>query len=74
MTACFPAESAARDDFDEQAPHYYERLDAAIDEDIPALENQQIGLDSPFARQGRYSSLEPSVASFARWYAGRLIE
>lgn len=74
MTACFPAETAARDDFDEQAQHYYERLDAAIDEDIPVLENQQIGLNSPLARQGRFSSLEPSVASFARWYAERVFE
>jgi phenylpropionate dioxygenase-like ring-hydroxylating dioxygenase large terminal subunit len=47
---------------------------AGIDEDIPVLENQQIGLGSPFARQGRFSSLEPSVASFARWYAERLFE
>ena len=72
MTACFPAETVARDDFEDRVRHYYERLDAAIAEDIPALENQQLGLSSPFARQGRYSWLEPSVASFARWYAGEL--
>lgn len=74
MTACFPPDTTARGDFDELARHYYERLDAALDEDIPALENQQLGLDSPFARQGRFSWLEPSVASFARWYSGRLLD
>jgi phenylpropionate dioxygenase-like ring-hydroxylating dioxygenase large terminal subunit len=74
MTACFPAETSTRPDFDSLAQHYYERLDAAIDEDIPALERQQLGLDSPFARPGRFSRLEPSVASFARWYSGRLLD
>ncbi len=29
------------------------------------LERQQAGLTSPFARQGRFSYLEPSVAAFA---------
>ena len=53
---------------------YYHRLDTALDEDIPALENQQRGLASPDARQGRFSpTLEPNVAAFARWYAGRMI-
>ena len=74
MTACFPAATVAQDGFEERAAHYYERLDAAIAEDIPALENQQIGLTSPYARQGRYSFLENSVARFAHWYAGRLLD
>lgn len=73
MTTCFPAETVAHPDFDERVQHYYRRLDAAMDEDIPALENQQLGLSSPFARQGGFSWLEPSVASFARWYAQRLL-
>ena len=74
MTACFPAETAVQDGFKERAAHYYERLDAAIAEDIPALEGQQIGLASPYARQGRYAVLEDSVARFAHWYAGRLMD
>ena len=74
MTACFPAETAEQDGFEERAAHYYERLDAAIAEDIPALEGQQIGLTSPYARQGRYAFLEDSVARFAHWYAGRLTD
>ena len=74
MTACFPPETVARDGFEQSAAHYYHRLDAAIAEDIPALESQQIGLTSPYARQGRFSFLEDSVARFAHWYAGRLAD
>ncbi|MEE2631402.1 MAG: SRPBCC family protein [Actinomycetota bacterium] len=45
----------------------------AINEDIPVLEQQQLGMRSPFSRQGRFSYLEPSVARFATWYAERLL-
>ena len=73
QTACFPAELAARPDFEALVAPYYHRLDAAIAEDIPALENQQRGLNSPFAQQGRFSPLlEANVASFARWYAEQM--
>ena len=74
MTICYPKTTAERDDFEVKAQHYYARFDAAIAEDIPALENQQAGLDSPLARQGRFSPLEPSVAKFACWYADRLLD
>ena len=70
MTSCFPADVVATDEFEEAAQHYYERMDAAIDEDIEALENQQVGLNSPFAKQGRvHPHLESNVAGFANWYA-----
>ena len=74
MTACFPPETVAREGFERSAQFYYDRLDAAIAEDIPALEAQQIGLTSPFAKQGRFSYLEPNVASFACWYAAKLTD
>jgi len=73
MTICYPETTAQRSDFAAKAQHYYERFDAAIAEDLPALENQQAGLDSPLARQGRFSPLEPSVANFACWYAQRML-
>ena len=70
QTACFPPETRALDDFDKRVAPYYFRLDAAMDEDIPALVNQQRGLRSPEARQGRFQPLlEHNVATFARWYA-----
>lgn len=72
MTACFPPETVAEETFEQSAKFYYDRLDAAIAEDIPALESQQIGLTSPFAQQGRFSYLEPNVAEFACWYAAKL--
>jgi phenylpropionate dioxygenase-like ring-hydroxylating dioxygenase large terminal subunit len=72
QSVCFPAESVALHDFEDKAVHYYERIDAALAEDLPFLERQQLGLSSKFAKPGRFSALEPSVANFACWYAGRL--
>lgn len=72
MTACFPAETTEHPEFDSRVTHYYARLDKAIEEDIPLLERQQSGLASPFAKPGRFSHLEPSVANFACWYAGQM--
>lgn len=72
QTVCFPAETAGRKDFQSKAATYYHRFDLAIDEDIEALERQQTGMASPYARQGRFSALEPSVGNFACWYAERM--
>ena len=73
QTVCFPKEIVERDDFDARAQTYYDRMDAALAEDIPALERHQRGLASPFALPGRYcTSLEPNVANFGIWYAGRM--
>lgn len=73
QTACFPPETVALPEFEERVAAYYLRLDAALAEDIPALVNQQRGLACPDARQGRFQpDLEPNVAAFARWYAGRM--
>ncbi|MFT5219292.1 MAG: phenylpropionate dioxygenase-like ring-hydroxylating dioxygenase large terminal subunit [Gammaproteobacteria bacterium] len=74
QTICFPAESVARDDFDEKVSHYYTRFDAALEEDIPFLKKQQIGLTSKFARPGRFGTLEPSVGNFAYWYAQQMLK
>ena len=70
QTACFPPETLALPGAEARIAAYHERLDAALDEDIPALVNQQRGLSHPDARQGRFQPLlEPNVAAFARWYA-----
>ena len=74
QTICFPAESVARTDFDDRATHYYARIDAALAEDLPFLRQQQVGLNSKFARQGRFGALEPSVGKFAYWYAQQLLK
>ena len=74
QTICFPQQIADLPDFEARAQHYYHRLDAAIEEDIPALENQQRGLNSPAAVQGRFSPhLEANVAAFAKWYATEML-
>lgn len=73
QTIAFPKASTELDDFETRAEHYYRRIDAALDEDLPFLLEQQRGLASPFARPGRFGRLEPSVARFAAWYAPRLL-
>ncbi|MEM7091544.1 MAG: aromatic ring-hydroxylating dioxygenase subunit alpha [Actinomycetota bacterium] len=73
QVVAFPPETVALSDFAERAEAYYERFDVAIDEDIPVLEAQQRGMRSPFAAQGPFSHLEPSVAIFANWYAERML-
>ena len=73
QVVCFPPETVASAGFTEAAEAYYERFDVAIAEDIPMLEQQHRGMGSPYARQGRLSHLESSVARFAGWYAGRLL-
>ncbi len=72
QTVCFPPETIRRNDFREKAGMYYQRFDLAIDEDIPALERQQAGMQSPYAVQGRFSALEPSVGNFACWYSQKM--
>ncbi len=73
MTVCFPQSTIDEEDFEEKSEIYYERFEAALEEDIPMLEQQHAGMKSPFAQQGRYSYLEPSVARFASWYAQSLL-
>ena len=73
QTICFPQEAVELKDFETRVKYYYDRFDAAVEEDRIALENQQTGLASPFSKPGPYSpSMEPSVAAFARWYSGQI--
>ena len=74
QTICFPAETVALSAFENRAIHYYDLIDTALNEDLPFLLQQQIGLKSKFAKQGRFSALEPSVAKFAYWYSQRMLE
>ena len=70
QTACFPSETIDLPDFAEKSSAYLKRMDAALDEDIVALSNQQKGLACPDALPGRFQpELEPNVAAFARWYS-----
>ena len=69
QTIAFPRTSTQRNDFSTRAQTYYRRIDTALEEDLPFLLEQQAGLTSRFAGQGRFSALEPSVGNFACWYA-----
>ncbi len=70
QTSCFPPETIALHEFKEKSAAYLGRMDAALAEDVEALENQQRGMECPDALPGRFQpDLEPSVAGFARWYS-----
>ena len=74
QSICFPKSTTELPDFKEKSQAYYQRLDDAIDEDIIALENQQKGLRNSPSLQGQFSSLmEANVATFAKWYANKVI-
>lgn len=74
QTTCFPESTTNLNNFASLSKQYYHRMDAAIEEDIPALINQQNGLGSSYAKQGRFSPLlEANVAFFAKWYAKKLL-
>ena len=70
QSICFPQQTITAAGFADKEKFYYNRLDAALEEDRIALENQHSGLSSPFASAGRFSpTMEPNVAAFAHWYA-----
>lgn len=70
QTACFHPETVLQMDFKGKVQAYLHRLDAALEEDIPALVNQQLGMSNVDSLPGRFQpDLEPNVASFAKWYA-----
>jgi len=63
----FPRAIAERNDFAKKAERYYARWHCVLDEDNRVLALQQQGLESPAARAGRYSFLEPVPSRFAQW-------
>ena len=71
---CFPPRNLATPGFEAKAQRYLARMDEALAEDIAVLERQQLGMDSPFARAGRWSDLERGAAAFAAWYARGLVQ
>ncbi len=71
QTSCFHPDTMALNDFSQKSAAYFNRMDAALEEDVQALTNQQKGLACPDSRAGRFQpDLEPNVAAFARWYSG----
>jgi phenylpropionate dioxygenase-like ring-hydroxylating dioxygenase large terminal subunit len=75
QTACFPPETLNASDAQEKLSAYLVRLDAAIDEDIPALESQHRGLQCADSQTGQlHPLLEINVAAFATWYARQMTQ
>ena len=74
QSTCFPKNIIHSDEFKTKSKFYYSRMDAAIEEDINALENQQNGLKSSINLQGRFQPLlEANVSQFAKWYSQQLL-
>ncbi len=74
QSTCFPKNIIYSDEFKTKSKFYYSRMDAAIEEDITALENQQDGLKSSINLQGRFAPLlEANVSEFAKWYSKQLL-
>ncbi len=74
QSICFPKNTTELPDFKEKSQAYYQRLDDALKEDITVLENQQKGLHNSPSLQGQFSTLmEANVATFAQWYANKVI-
>lgn len=74
QTACFSPDTINQADFEHRVTAYYQRLDVAIEEDIPALENQHRGLQSGATRQGPFQPLlEANVVAHTHWYASQLL-
>lgn len=72
--ALFPRDRLARTDFESLAVNYYKRWDITTDEDIIASERQQKGLESPYARAGRFSHREPLVHAIDNWILDRVLD
>jgi len=72
--ALFPKDRLTRNDFEDVAKNYYKRWDITIEEDIVASERQQRGIDSPFARPGRFSHREPLVHEIDNWILDRVLD
>jgi hypothetical protein len=70
----FPRKTVERADFAEVVERYYKRWDISIPEDNDISKLQQRGLDSPFARPGRLTHLEPLVHDLANWVLDRVLD
>jgi len=71
--AVFPKKTVERDDFDEVVKKYYGRWDQTALEDNTISEIQQRGLNSPLARPGRLSYMEPLVHTIDNWVLDRVL-
>lgn len=71
--ACFPKSTVARPDFDEVAQRYFKRWDTTTEEDIAASDRQQVGIQSPFSKRGRFSHHEVLVHAIDNWVLDRVL-
>ena len=66
-TYCFHKEIIERPDYEQVSPNYFRRYRKVVTEDNAAMERQQAGLVSPFAKPGRFSDPEVLVHRIDNW-------
>jgi len=64
---CFPKSTVSLPGFDENVASYYEMVETFLPEDKTISELTQRGLQSSFARPGRFSIHEQPCHSFSNW-------
>jgi choline monooxygenase len=72
--ALFPRSRLERPDFKELANNYFTRWDITIEEDIIASERQQKGVDTDYAKPGRFSYREPLVHEIDNWVLDQVLD
>jgi hypothetical protein len=72
--ALFPRSRLERPDFQELASNYFTRWDITIEEDIVASERQQKGVDTDYAKPGRFSYREPLVHEIDNWVLDQVLD
>jgi phenylpropionate dioxygenase-like ring-hydroxylating dioxygenase large terminal subunit len=70
---CFTRQSVERHDFEEVVENYHRRFGLVMGEDNDIAETHYRGISNPFARAGRFSSIEPLVHTIDNWILDRVI-
>jgi len=69
----FPEDRTRRDDFEEIARNYYERMDAILPEDNDAVEMQQSGLRVPVQAASKFTHMETLCHAFDSWIVDQVL-
>ncbi len=73
VNVCFPKDRVARDDFEEVASQYYERLDTTYPEDLGVCKAVQRGMQSRIFEPGRFTHHEMNLHAFANYLVDRVV-
>ena len=69
----FPEDRTHRNNFDDVAQAYYERMDAILPEDNVAVEAQQRGLRVPVQAASKFTHMETLCHAFDNWILDQVL-